>query len=156
MFLHSLYTLILSASPLLELRGAIPLGIVVYSLPIWLVLILALVGNIIPPLFLIPIIGKLEGFLENHFPFWQRVFAKILKRTRDNHEKKFEYLKEFALVVLVAIPFPLTGAWSASLAAYIFGIPYKKAIPLIFLGLVIASVIVTLVTIGVVDVFFLK
>ena len=65
-------------------------------------------------------------------------------------------MKEFALVVLVAIPLPLTGAWTASLAAYIFGIPYKKAIPLIFLGLVIAGVIVTLVTVGVVDVFFLN
>ena len=79
MFLHSLYTFILSASPVVELRGAIPLGIVVYSLPVWLVLVLALIGNIIPPLFLIPIIGRLEGFLERHFPFCREFLSGYSK-----------------------------------------------------------------------------
>ncbi|MEX0919240.1 MAG: small multi-drug export protein [Parcubacteria group bacterium] len=149
MFQEIFLTFLLSALPIVELRGAIPLGIVIYGLPVWLTFVITILGNILPAFFLIPLIGKVDGFLSRHSALWQRVFTKILDRTRDNHVKKFELLKEFALVLLVAIPLPLTGVWTASLAAYIFGIPFKKALPLIFVGLLISAVLVTLATIGV-------
>ena len=149
MLLEIIYTFVLAMVPVVELRGSIPLGVLVYGLPVWLVFTVSLLGNIVPPLFLIPLIGRIEIFLERHFPFWNRVLGDILKKTRDNHEKRFELLKEFALVTFVALPLPLTGAWTASLAAYIFGIHFKKALPLIFVGLIISATLVTLATMGV-------
>ena len=52
------------------------------------------------------------------------------------------------MVVLVAIPLPMTGAWTGSLAAWVFHIPPRSAIPLISLGVLIAGVIVTLLVEG--------
>ena len=62
-------------------------------------------------------------------------------------------MKEFILVLFVAIPLPMTGVWTASLVAYVFGIPFRKAIPLIFVGVVIAGVIVVLTTMGIITLF---
>lgn len=147
------HILIIAASPIVELRGAIPVAITMYDFSPLAAFCLALIGNIIPPLVLIPCLGFVDKFFQERSEYWRRFFGTLLRRTRDNHEKKFELLKEFALVILVAIPLPLTGAWSASLAAYVFGIPFRKAIPLIFLGLIIAGAIVLGATVGVTTFF---
>ena len=65
------------------------------------------------------------------------------------HSKKFETFEEIALVTFVAIPLPGTGAWSGALVAFVFGIPPKKSIPLIFLGVAIAGIAVSLITLGI-------
>ncbi|PIY78741.1 MAG: ligand-binding protein SH3, partial [Parcubacteria group bacterium CG_4_10_14_0_8_um_filter_35_7] len=72
----------------------------------------------------------------------------LFKRTRSRHSRKFKKWKSLALIVLVAIPLPMTGAWTGSIAAFIFGISYFKALGLIFLGVVIAGLIVTLASMG--------
>ena len=113
-----------------------------------------MIGNIIPAFILIPFIGRASVFLSEKSDLWKSFFSYFLARTRNNHAKKFELLKEFALVVLVAIPLPLTGVWTASLVAYIFDIPSRKAIPLIFIGVIIAGMIVTLATLGLITIFF--
>jgi len=145
--------LIISMSPIVELRGAIPFAVAVYGFAPWTAFFLAVAGNIVPPLLLIPFIGRVDAFFSLKSELWRRHFTKILEKTRNNHSKKFEILKEFALVILVAIPLPFTGAWTASLAAYVFGIPFRKAIPLILIGLIIAGVIVTLATLGFIAIF---
>ncbi|MDP2651035.1 MAG: small multi-drug export protein [bacterium] len=151
--LQELHILFISMLPIIELRGSIPFAIAVYGFPVWKAFLVAIIGNIIPALFIIPLIGKVDEFLSKKSPLWQRLYNHYLTKTRDNHQKKFELIKEFALVVLVAIPLPLTGAWTAALVAYIFGIPLRKAIPLILLGLVIAGVIMVLATAGVTAIF---
>ena len=153
MFIEIINILLISMSPVVELRGSIPFAILSYNFPVWLALLVSVVGNVIPPLFLIPIISRAGALLSDRSNLWQRMFAHALQKTRDNHEKKFEILKEFTLVVLVAIPLPFTGVWTASLASYVFGIPFRKAILLISLGVILAGIIVTLVTIGLVSIF---
>jgi len=140
--------------PVVELRGAIPFAMTVYGFAAQTAFLVAVFGNIIPALILVPFIGKLDIFFAEKSDLWKRVFSNLLTKTRDNHEKKFKILKEFVLVVLVAVPLPFTGVWTASLVAYIFGIPFRKAIPLMFLGVVIAGAIVVLATAGFVAVFF--
>ena len=140
--------------PVVELRGAIPFAMATYGFSPWEALLVAVIGNIIPAFILVPFIGRAGVFLSEKSELWKSFFSYFLVRTRNNHTKKFELLKEFALVVLVAIPLPLTGVWTASLVAYIFDIPFRKAIPLIFIGVVIAGVIVTLATLGFITVFF--
>jgi len=142
----------MSMLPISELRGAIPVAITVYDMPIFSAFFWAVLGNMIPVIFiLIGLDWLINKFLVHKFYSLNRFFAWIFERTRKNHSKKFERWKEFALVVLVAIPLPFTGAWTGALAAFVFGIPIKKSFPLIFIGVLIAGIIVTLLTIGIIN-----
>ena len=143
-----IHVFIISMLPVVELREAIPFGMTVYGVSGLTAFLVAIVGNIIPAFFLVPLVGRVGAFLAEKSELWKKIFFHFLNKTRDNHEKKFELMKEFALLVLVAIPLPFTGVWTASLAAYVFGIPFRKAIPLMFVGVVIAGAIVTLATAG--------
>lgn len=143
-----LSTFLVAMSPVFELRGAIPLAIGVYGLPVWSAYVFAVVGNLVPALS-IPIIGIVVGRLSARFSFFDRFFIWLFAHTRKKHEGKFERYREFALILFVAIPLPFTGVWTASLAAFVFGIPFKKAFPLIGIGVIIAGIIVTLVTLGI-------
>ena len=82
----------------------------------------AVLGNIIPVIFILWFLKAISDFLSHRFYHFNRFFAWLLERTRRNHSKKFERWKEFALVILVAIPLPFTGAWTGALAAFVFGI----------------------------------
>ena len=134
-------------TPAGELRFSVPLGIYTLDLPWYQVLPVSIVGNIIPVLFIIPGLHIGARLLRKYPTFLTRMLdwrTESLLRTYDNNFAK--YGPAF-LVVLVAIPLPITGAWTGSLASWAFGIPAKKAIPLIALGVVIAGVIVTVLTV---------
>lgn len=148
MFFEALLIFSIAMWPIIELRGAIPLAILAYDFSPWTAYLLVVIGNIIPAIILIPLLGKIDTLLSKKSDWWRRVFVHHLEKIRDSHSKKFEVLKEFALVFLVAIPLPFTGVWAASLAAYIFGISFRKAVPLIFLGILIAGAIVLAATLG--------
>ena len=140
-------------SPVVEISGAIPIAILNFDFSPLQAYSVALLGNLIPPFFLIPFLGRVDAFLSARSELWQRVFGKFLTRTKDNHIKKFEVMKELALFVLLVIPTPLTGVWTASLLAHIFGIPFKKAIPLIVVGQLIAGGVVVATTLGLMGIF---
>lgn len=145
---HFLVTFIAAATPVGELRLAIPLAIFNYQMSWLIVLPIALAGNILPVLILVPSLNRLSKFLISFpnplgkFLSWQR---ERLRRVQSN---KFDRYGAWALVVLVAIPLPMTGAWTGSLAAWVFHIPPHRAIPLITLGVIIAGLIVTIITIS--------
>jgi len=143
-------TLLIAMSPFLELRGSIPIALSVYCLPVLSAFWVSVIGNLIPVVFLLWLLEIVSRFLSKHFYFFNRFFVWLFEKTRKNHQKKFEQWKEFALVILVAIPLPFTGAWTGSLCAFLFGIPWKKAFPLITLGVLIAGLVVTLTTLGII------
>lgn len=146
-----LATFLTAAAPVTELRGAIPLALGVYKLPIIITLILAITGNMLPVVFILWWLNPVQLWLSKNFSFFERFFNWLFSWTRSRHAKKFEKYEELALVILVAIPLPMTGAWTGSLAAFVFGIPYKKALPLIFIGVLIAAAIVTLISTGLIN-----
>lgn len=148
---HGLIIALVAASPLSELRGAIPLGLGVYHLSFLEVFFWAVLGNTIPVFFLLWLLGPLSGFLSRHFYFFNRFFAWLFERTRRQHNHRFTVWGSLALIIFVAIPLPLTGAWSGTVAAFVFGIPAKKALPLIFLGIIIAGLIVSLISLGILN-----
>lgn len=143
-----LITLIVAMLPISELRGAIPLGILKGLSP-WSAFGWAVAGNIIPIIFILWLLGWASDFLSRHSYYFNRFFAWLFERTRRNHGQRFEVWGSLALVLFVAIPLPMTGGWSGAAAAFVFGIPVKKAFPLICLGIVIAGIIVTLASMGV-------
>lgn len=141
--------MLISMLPLTELRGAIPVAMGVYHMSALMAFFWAFLGNIIPiALILLGLDLLINKFLIHRIYFFNRFLTWLFERTRKNYSKKFERWKEWALVIFVAIPLPLTGAWSGAVAAFVFGIPIKRALPLIGLGVLIAGIIVTLVTIG--------
>jgi len=146
-----LVTLIISALPISELRGAIPIAIGVYKMSAISAFFWAVLGNIIPVIFILWLLEQISNFLSHRSYFFNRFFIWLFERTRQKHSKKFERWRDLALVILVAIPLPFTGAWTGSLAAFVFGVPIKRALPLIVLGILIAGVIVVCLTRGIIN-----
>ena len=135
-----------AALPVSELRGAIPLGLVKFGLPVFRTYVLAVIGNLIPviPLliFLEPVSQKLR-----RFKLWDRFFEWLYRRTRKRAEIVEKY-EAVGLALFVAIPLPVTGAWTGSVAALLFRIKFKYAFPAIICGVLIAGVVVTTLTLG--------
>ena len=145
--MEQLFVMLVAASPVVELRGAIPLALGVYGLPLWQAFFLSVAGNMVPVL-LLPILGVVSGELSRRFSIFERYFTWLFQRTQKKHKNRFERFQDFALVLFVAIPLPFTGAWTAMIAAFVFGIPFRRAFPLILFGVIIAGVIVSALTLG--------
>jgi uncharacterized membrane protein len=111
----------------------------------------------IPVIFILWLIRPITNWIGKKIPKFGHWINNYFEKTKTKHAKKIEVYKELALVILVAIPLPLTGAWTGALVAYLFGLEYKKALPLIFLGVLIAGAIVTLVSMGLLNIqIFIK
>ena len=130
--------------PIFELRGAIPIGMLRYELPLWKVIPIALAGNMFP-IFFILLFFDIVTKICFKIPFLKRLLEAIFARTRRKTEVIQKY-EEIGLMLFVAIPLPITGAWTGSLAAYLFGLKFWKSILFIFLGVCIAAVVVTFLT----------
>ena len=141
-----LQTFFIAMTPIGELRASIPVALEIYHLPVWPAFALSVLGNMVPVVFLLLLLEPVSEYLSHRWYRFNRFFVWLFERNRKNHARKFEIYKELALVILVAIPLPLTGAWTGSICAFIFRIPFKKALPLIFLGVLIAGAIVTALT----------
>ncbi|PIE76581.1 ligand-binding protein SH3 [bacterium DOLJORAL78_65_58] len=135
--------------PVFELRGAIPAGYAMGMNQPLLIYLLAVAGNFVPVLPIILGLGPAERLLRR-YPFWDRFFNWLFKRTvaRSDVIKKYESL---GLILFVAIPLPMTGAWTGSIAAYLFKLPLRMALPCIILGILIAGVVVSLLSQGVIS-----
>lgn len=143
---------LISMAPISELRGSIPFGIAYCNLPVWQVYLVSVLGNTLISFILLILIEKVFNFLPKYFVFFRKIFNFVLEVTKRRHSKKFEIYRDLALVLLVAIPLPFTGAWTASLCAFIFNIPKLRALSLIFVGVLIAGLIVTLLTLGIISI----
>lgn len=141
-------------APVTELRLAIPLALTAYKMSWPAAIGWSVLGNLIPVIFLLWFLEKISLFLAKHFYFLNRFLNWLFERTRKKHSAKFERWQELALVILVGIPLPLTGAWTGVLAAFIFGVPAKRAFWLILLGIVIAALIVSLFSLGLINILF--
>lgn len=139
-------TLIIAISPFLELRGAIPFGIFGFDFPPFKSYVLGVVGSFLPVLPLLFFWNFLYEKLIHRLYFLNRFFAWLFERTRARHEDHFEVWKGLGLLLFVGIPLPFTGAWSGTVAAFVFGIPIKQAAIMIALGNMISGLIVLLLS----------
>ena len=141
--------LLLATLPIFELRGSVPVGILLFQLPVAKTAIYSIVGNMLP---IIPILLLFEPVYRwlSRYPTFDRLFEWIFRRTR-RKGKVIERLKVVGLVIFVSIPLPVTGAWTGSVAAFLFRIPVWQALPAILCGVTIACVVVTLATLGVIQ-----
>jgi len=142
-----------SMLPFLELRFSIPFAMTAYGMEPWRALLISLAGNTLIAAFLLEALEPVTIFLKKHLSFMDSFFEKLFHKTRTKHTKKISELGHIALVLFVAIPLPGSGAWSGALIAYVFGIKTRIALPLISIGLIIAGIIVSFGTKGIMAIF---
>lgn len=142
-------------TPLGELRIAIPLAIGLYKLNPWLALGLSFIGNATGVVLLYFLLEPVTQVLRKLGRPVDRFFTWLFAHTYHRHAASFDRYGSLALAIFVAIPLPLTGGWAGALAAYVFGIKWRYAIPSLLLGILGAGIIVTMLTMGGVWVFSL-
>ncbi len=146
------YVFIISMFPIVELRGAIPVGSLLGINPIICYLI-AVFGNILPiPFILIFIKRILEYMSKSKIKLFNNVANKLIERA-DKRSDKLNKGTFYGLFIFVAIPLPGTGAWTGALIASLLGIRFKKSMLAIFCGVLLAGLIMTLGSYGIVSAF---
>jgi len=144
--LEYLQIFLLSILPISEVRGAIPYGIAVLKLKALPVFLISLFGNLLIGFFLLFILEKLFSFLSLKFKILKQFFDWLFERTRKKFSPYHQKWQNLGLCLFVALPLPFTGAWTGSLAAFLFGIKKKGALISISLGVLIASILVLALT----------
>ncbi len=138
-----------SLLPIIECRGAIPLGALV-GLPWWQTFMLAVAGNILPvPFILIFIRSFLKYLTKSRIKFLNK-FGNWLNAKVEKNKGKIEKYSYLGVMIFVAIPCPGTGAWTGSLIASVLDLDWKKSFVFVLAGVLIASAIMTAVSYGVV------
>lgn len=151
---NELAVFLTAMTPVGELRAAIPLAMGVYKMSPLLAFFWSVLGNIAAVAIILVLIKPVSEFLVLHFSFFDRFFKFLFARTRKNFSASQLKWGELALIIFVAIPFPATGGWSGALVAYIFGIPFKRAMALISIGITIAGILVTAASLGIIKAFY--
>ena len=141
-----LTTFLISMVPVLELRGAIPVGVAGGLSPLFAMAV-AIIGNMIPVPFIILFIRRIFGFLKRSAKLSPAI-EKLERRGSAKSETVLKY-ERLGLFLLVAIPLPGTGAWTGALVAALMNMRLRSALPSIFFGVLAASLIVTCVSYGV-------
>ncbi len=142
--------MLVAALPIIELRGAIPVGISLGLSPIHAT-ILSFIGSMIPVPFILFTIRPIFNYMKT-----TKTFKKLIHKLTDrsmNSSGKIQKYGYWGLLLFVAIPLPGTGVWSGSLAASLLDMRFKWAFPTIFIGNLIAGVLIMLLSHGVVSVF---
>jgi uncharacterized membrane protein len=145
-----LQVIFLCVLPWIELRGAIPLGVRYdYSVSVLFIGCVLLDILLIPLIFffldwVIPLVTRIDRI--------DRLYTYATDKARKNYQR-YEKYELIGLALFVGVPLPGSGVYSGTLIAHIFGLERKKAFCSIALGAVIAGIIVTLVTVGVIHIF---
>lgn len=137
-----------SLLPIIECRGSIPLGAVL-ELPWWQTFLLSVAGNLLPvPFILLLIRAVLNWFSRSRVKFLNR-FGNWLNRKVEKHKGTIEKYSYLGVLIFVAVPCPGTGAWTGSLIASVLKLDPKKSFLAAVGGVLIASVIMTLISYGI-------
>ncbi len=145
-FFKYLITFLVGMVPIIELRGAIPIGVGM-GLSYFEAFIFSFLGNIVPVYFIVKFIRPLFDFFGRWKPF--KIVIDWATNRATNKIKESEKLQNFTalgLFLFVAVPLPGTGAWVGSLIANFLNLPPKKAIPPIVAGVLTAGIIVLTIT----------
>jgi len=151
-FPHWLATMLMATMPLGDLRLAIPVAILGYHMPIWHVLLLAIVGNAVPTMIILYFAGHFHQWVEKNAGFWGKHWINYLAKIQRNFEKHKKY-GLWGLFVFIACSLPGTGSHPAAIIAFVFGVPFKQSWGYVFGGIVVSAIVTTMITVGVDKIF---
>jgi len=127
--------------PLIEQRGAIPIGIIAYSINPFIVFITCLLGSLVPAPIIYLSFNKIFEWMKSVKKF-NRI-TNIIDKKVQKGSTKLEKYKEIGLIAFVGIPLPTTGIWTGSAVAAFLGLNFKKSMLYVFIGGVISATIIT-------------
>lgn len=158
---NALYVFLISILPLIELRGAVPVGAAM-GIPFYITFLAAVVGNVLPVPFILMFIPKILDFMAR-FKIFRPIVEWLRKKANKNRgkiikddeiipggEHRMSGAIFTALLLFVALPVPGTGAWTGSLVAALFDLPKKQSFLAVTLGVMLCGVIMCLASYGVV------
>ena len=154
-----LLSLILSVLPVSELRGGLPLAVdyaVKNNVPIFPIFVLIVTLNILVVFLIFFFLDFIHESLMR-FSAYRKMFGIVINRTRkkaDKVEARLPVYGYLTLTLFVAIPLPVTGAWTGTLIAWFLGLERKRSIPAIALGVCIAGLLVLLASLGVINLIY--
>ena len=142
--------IILSALPISEVRGGIPAGLIL-QMPLTTILPLAVISNIVSVLPVVLGFNWVADRLADK-PVLGGIISRLIRRARSK-EAMVEKYGVFAITLFVAIPLPVTGAWTGSLVAAAFGMRFWRVVLCLTLGVLIATAIVTSLSVAGIHIF---
>ncbi len=145
-FPPDLATALMAMVPVLELRAAIPFGIEVFGLSPVEAMVMSYLGNAVPAFVILFGLEAIVRWSDRHIKWCNHCITRFMKRTERIFHGKYKRYGALALFIFTAIPLPVTGVWTASVAAVVFRVKWKYSMPAILLGMVVAGIMVTLVT----------
>ena len=141
-----------SMIPIIELRGAIPMG-AAFGLPWWQTFLISIAGNMLPvPFILLFIEAILKWMAGCRVKFFNRIAAWLFRKAEKNRAKVERYAF-WGLALFVGVPLPGTGAWTGSLVAALIDLKFWKALLSALIGVLAAGIVMTLISYGVAAIF---
>ncbi|MBE6713354.1 MAG: small multidrug export protein [Ruminococcaceae bacterium] len=131
--------------PIIELRGAIPVAVLLHELHPLLAFAVSVIGNLLPVPFIIIFIRKIFFWIRKHLPKLNSFIDRLEEKGKSKKDKVLKY-GFWGLFIFVAVPLPGTGAWTGALIAAMMDMRLKRAFPSILLGVLAAGIVVTLLS----------
>jgi uncharacterized membrane protein len=144
MIMNILKVVLMSMIPLIEQRGAIPVGIIGYHMNPWLVFLVSLLGSFIPAPFVYLFFNKIFAWMKTVKQLTK--FTNFVEKKVQKGSKQLEKYKEIGLITFVGIPLPTTGLWTGSAIAAFMGLDFKKSMWCVFLGGIVSAVLITVLS----------
>ena len=140
-----LWIIFLSLAPVAELRAAIPYGIFIADLPLLVVVLVSVVSNIL----VAPLSYAILHFAERMFrgfAFFDRFWNSIVLRSQRKVHSSVEKYGILGVALFIGVPLPGTGVYTAAIGAYALGIPFRKFFIASVIGVLIAAIAVTIIS----------
>lgn len=141
---------LVSMLPVLELRGGM-IAAKLLGVPLLKAFVICYIGNILPIPFILLFIRKIFQFLKR-FSGTRKIVEKLEVRSMRQSEKVNRW-RNWGLLLFVAVPLPGTGGWTGALIAALLDIRIKTSLPIIALGVLIANLIMTAFSYGLLGIF---
>jgi len=134
--------------PVLELRGSIPLGVIIFGMNPFITVVLSIVAMMITTVLWFLFLRYITDWARSLHPTIDKFFEWLFAKTYHRHNANFERWGSWALMIFVATPLPFTGAWTGALLAHLFGIKFVRAMVFIVIGLLITGLIMVAISLG--------
>ena len=141
-----LYIFLISMVPLIEQRGAIPVGIIGYHINPLTVFLVSLLGSAVPAPFVFLFFNRILAWMKKK-KFLPK-FTDFIEKKVQKGAKQVEQYMEIGLTIFVGIPLPTTGLWTGTAIAAFLGLDFKKSMACVFLGGIISAIIITILSVA--------
>ena len=141
-FPKELATFLIAAIPVTELRAAIPVAYNKFGMSATSAWFWSVAGTYFAMILIVLLLDPIASFLSKYISIFAKFFEWLFEHTRKRANGKMEKYGEWAIFILAATPIPFVGGMTGALAAFVFGVPLKKSLPLLLLGTMFSGFIV--------------